>query len=109
AHDYDRVYSTKVDGAENVLAAIGSDDLRLLVFFSSSTARFGRKGQSDYAAANEALNKLAQAEARLRPRTRVASVNWGPWDGGMVTPQLRKLFASEGVGVIPLREGALHA
>ena len=32
------------------------------------------------------------------------SVNWGPWDGGMVTPALKQLFAKEGVGVIPLAE-----
>jgi len=77
-----------------------------MVMFSSSTARFGRKGQSDYAAANEVLNKSAQQQRQLRPQCRVISVNWGPWDGGMVTPQLRQLFESEGVGVIPLQDGA---
>ncbi len=100
------VWSTKVDGASALLAATAADDLSVLAFFSSSTARYGRKGQIDYAAANEALNKLAQREARQRPNCRVLSVNWGPWDGGMVTPQLKKLFAAEGVGVIGLEEGA---
>jgi hypothetical protein len=74
--------------------------------FSSSTARFGRAGQVDYAVANEVLNKLAQQEARRRPACRVASVNWGPWEGGMVTPFLRKVFENEGVGLIPLEAGA---
>jgi acyl transferase domain-containing protein/acyl carrier protein len=100
------VWSTKVDGALALLEATRDDELSALAFFSSSTARFGRKGQIDYAAANEALNKLAQREARRRKNCRVVSINWGPWDGGMVTPGLKKLFAAEGVGVIGLTEGA---
>jgi NAD(P)-dependent dehydrogenase (short-subunit alcohol dehydrogenase family) len=100
------VYSTKVAGLRGLLGAVGSDDLKLLVLFSSSTARFGRLGQVAYAAANEVLNKHAQAEALRRPGCRVVSVNWGPWDGGMVTPSLRPVFASEGVGLIPLADGA---
>ena len=51
------------------------------------------------------LNKHAQREAIRRPGCRVVSVNWGPWDGGMVTPSLRPLFASEGVGLIPPADG----
>ena len=103
---FKNVYSTKVEGLQALLAATRDDELRLMVMFSSSTARFGRKGQCDYAIANEVLNKIAQAEARQRPDCRVISVNWGPWDGGMVTPALRKVFAAEGIGVIPLVEGA---
>jgi len=37
-----------------------------IALFSSSTGRFGRVGQVDYAVANEVLNKTAQAEARRR-------------------------------------------
>ena len=33
-------------------------------------------------------------------------MNWGPWEGGMVTPQLRRIFENEGVGLIPLEAGA---
>jgi hypothetical protein len=62
----------------------------------------------DYAAANEALNKVARCEARRRPGCRVVALNWGPWDGGMVTPGLAKLFAAEGVGLIPGPAGGRH-
>ncbi len=103
---FSQVYQTKVAGFHSLLAATNQVQLKAIVLFSSSTARFGRVGQASYAAANESLNKLAQAQARLRPNTKVVAVNWGPWDGGMVTPALRDLFASEGVGVIPLRQGA---
>ena len=103
---FDHVYSTKVDGLRTLLDLLGHEDLKALVLFSSTTARLGRVGQLAYACANEVLNKTAQVEARRRPGSRVVSINWGPWDGGMVTPGLRRLFESEGVGVIPLLEGS---
>ena len=105
---FTEVFSTKVDGLHALLQATQQDPLSVLVLFSSSTARFGRKGQIDYAAANEVLNKMAQQQLRLRPHCRVVSVNWGPWDGGMVTPGLKKIFTNEGVDVIPLRAGAKY-
>jgi acyl transferase domain-containing protein len=105
---FDEVYETKVRGLRALLEATRTDGLSVLVLFSSSTARFGRKGQVDYAMANEILNKTAHAEARRRPECRVVALNWGPWNGGMVTPALRKLFDAEGVGVIELEHGAAH-
>ena len=104
---FDHVYATKVDGLQNLLELLTNEELKALVLFSSTTARFGRLGQAAYACANEVLNKTAQLEARRRPACRVVSINWGPWDGGMVTPALRKVFESEGVGVIPLLDGAV--
>ena len=77
--DFAQVYGTKVGGLRSVLKAIGERSLKAMVLFSSSTARFGRRGQVDYAAANEVLNKVAQAEAAQRDGCRVMSVNWGPW------------------------------
>jgi acyl transferase domain-containing protein len=102
------VYSTKVEGLRSLLAAVAPDELKFIALFSSSTGRFGRIGQVDYAVANEVLNKIAQQEARLRPACRVVALNWGPWDGGMVTPALKKLFAQEGVEVIALRAGSRY-
>jgi NAD(P)-dependent dehydrogenase (short-subunit alcohol dehydrogenase family)/acyl carrier protein len=99
------VYGTKVGGLRSLLDATSMDDLRFIALFSSTTGRFGRSGQVDYAVANEVLNKLAQAEARRRPNCRCVSINWGPWDGGMVTPALKKVFAGEGIGLIGLDEG----
>ena len=102
---FEQVYSTKVSGLRALLNATRNDELRFIALFSSSTGRFGRVGQVDYAVANEVLNKIAQAEARRRTGCRAVSINWGPWDGGMVTPALKKVFANEGIGVIGLIEG----
>ena len=106
---FDAVYSTKVDGLRNLLDLLAGQELKAVMLFSSTTARLGRTGQLAYACANEVLNKTAQAEARRRPGARVVAINWGPWEGGMVTPALRKVFEGEGVGMIPLTEGGLFA
>ena len=103
---FDRVYQTKVAGLRHLLSAIAPDQLRVLGLFSSYTARYGRIGQCDYAIANEVLNKLARQFSVEHPRAHVVSFNWGPWDGGMVTGGLKKLFAAEDVGLIPMQDGA---
>ena len=103
---FDMVFGTKVEGFANLMRAADRDELKVIINFSSSTGRFGRKGQIDYAAANDTLNKLAQQQKSLRPNCRVLSINWGPWDGGMVNADLKKLFAAEGIQVIPLTDGA---
>jgi NAD(P)-dependent dehydrogenase (short-subunit alcohol dehydrogenase family) len=105
---FQRVWSTKVQGLRSLLSGLALEDLRLLVLFSSTTARLGRVGQVDYAMANEVLNKRAQQLARQLPACRVLSVNWGPWDGGMVTAPLKRVFEQEGVPLIPLQAGADH-
>jgi NAD(P)-dependent dehydrogenase (short-subunit alcohol dehydrogenase family) len=100
------VYETKVTGLRNLLTALEEDPLKILVLFSSSTGRFGRTGQIAYAAANEVLNKTAQLVARQRPACRCVALNWGPWEGGMVTPALAEVFASEGIGLISYHRGS---
>ncbi len=103
---FDLVYGTKVVGLRNLLAALAQEELKVIALFSSYSGRVGRVGQVDYAAANEVLNKMAQVEARRRPGCRVVSVNWGPWNGGMATPGVRKLFEEEGIGLIEPAAGA---
>jgi len=103
---FEKVWRTKVIAMETLLAALADETLKIVAMFSSSTARFGRVGQVDYAMANEVLNKTGAAIRLERPECRVASLNWGPWAGGMVTPELEKVFAAEGVALIPLETGA---
>ncbi len=96
---FSRVYDTKVSGART-LADHLHDDVGFVVFFSSVSGAFGNRGQVDYAAANDALDKLAHTlDQRLDGR--VVSINWGPWGGdGMVTPELEREYARRGIGLI---------
>jgi hypothetical protein len=90
-----------------MLEATANDRLTHICCFSSVAARLGNVGQVDYAMANEVLNKVCQAEQKKRKETCVVkSLNWGPWDGGMVSPQLKTHFESMGVDLIPLETGA---
>ncbi len=103
---FERVYATKVGGLRNLLTAVDSKDLRQVVLFSSVSARYGNVGQADYAMANEVLNKMAQRLSRELMDCRVSSINWGPWDGGMVTAALKREFTRQGVELIPLDAGS---
>lgn len=95
---FENVLTTKILGLRNLLAATTLDPLTHLCCFSSIAARYGNPGQGDYAMANEILNKVCQSEARARAgRCRVKSLNWGPWDGGMVTDHHRRLFELAGL------------
>jgi acyl transferase domain-containing protein/NAD(P)-dependent dehydrogenase (short-subunit alcohol dehydrogenase family) len=99
------VLDTKVGGLRSLLSELRLDDLRHILFFSSVSGRCGNAGQADYAAANEVLNKVAQQLAARLPDCRVASLNWGPWDGGMVRPALKREFLNHGVRLISLEVG----
>jgi KR domain/Polyketide synthase dehydratase len=104
---FQRVYATKIDGLRALLRATEADPLRLLLLFSSVAARSGNLGQSDYAMANDVLNKVAILEQQRRgPACVVRALGWGPWDGGMVDDGLRARFASMNVSLISPDAGA---
>ncbi len=103
---FDHVYDTKVRGFQALMEALFEDPLKYIVLFSSVAARSGNRGQVDYAMANEVLNKTAQNLAVERPDCRVVSINWGPWDGGMVGPGLKREFSKNNIPLIPIQNGA---
>lgn len=103
-----RVIGTKVSGAFLFSHLLKFDSLQFFVLFSSASGVFGNRGQSDYAAANEVLNRLA---ARLDAQWpgRVVALNWGPWHGtgasGMVSEQLQAEFARRQIQLIASEAG----
>ncbi|MBU0991238.1 MAG: SDR family oxidoreductase [Proteobacteria bacterium] len=104
---FDLVFNTKVRGLSTLLSATKKDPLTVICLFSSVAARFGNMGQCDYAMANEILNKVANHEAKRRKGACVVkSINWGPWDGGMVSPLLKDHFKKMGIPLIPIDTGA---
>ncbi|HMD88070.1 MAG TPA: SDR family NAD(P)-dependent oxidoreductase [Anaerolineaceae bacterium] len=105
-NDFETVFSTKINGLENLLHTVPVSQLNFLVLFSSIVGFFGNIGQADYAMANEILNKTAHFIKRKFPSCHVLSIGWGPWDSGMVTPELKKAFEERDVQVIPADVGA---
>ena len=106
--DFSRVFDVKADGCFNLIELTREDSIKLLVAFSSIAARFGNAGQTDYAAANDLLNKYVQLSTkRFSGTMKGVSINWTGWkEVGMVTRgSLMKIFEEGGVDLITVSEG----
>ncbi|WP_020468176.1 type I polyketide synthase [Zavarzinella formosa] len=102
---FERVFATKVDSALTLAGKLDPAKLKAFALFASITSRYGNRGQSDYAAANEVLSKLACDLDRRWPG-RVVSVAWGPWaEVGMVA-ELEKHLVARGLKLISPEAGA---
>ena len=107
--DFDAVYGVKITGLTNLLSALSAQEraaLRHLIVFSSLAGFHGNAGQTDYAMANDALSKMTHRFGALHRGCSARALCFGPWDGGMVTPELKAHFKSQGVQIIPRTEGA---
>lgn len=107
---YDRVFAAKADSAFLLARHLRPESLKALCFFTSVAGRYGNRGQTDYAAANETLNRLAWDLSRKWPGTRVKAINWGPWGktstgAGMVTEPVRAQFLARGIGMVEAGPG----
>ncbi|TQK51704.1 acyl transferase domain-containing protein [Streptomyces sp. SLBN-118] len=106
-----RVYATKADSARHLLdaAAVLAERPLRAILFGSIAAVLGNRGQSDYAAANDALETLG-ADWAARTGNHALTVHWGPWaptgaHTGMVTSELGRSYARRGIRLIDPEEG----
>lgn len=104
-NDFELVVGTKIQGLKACLSNLNLKQLKYAIFFSSVAAFFGNKGQTDYSLANEVLNKMAYWLKHKFPNCKTVSVNWGPWDGGMIDQSLKEALASRDISVIPFERG----
>ncbi len=104
SESFDRVLSTKLDGALVLARLVDPKALKFAAFFSSVAGRFGNRGQADYAAANDALNKLAIWLDR-RWSARVVSMIWGPWSGVGMVSDLEAHLGRQGLRMIDPADG----
>ncbi len=106
SESFDRVFDTKVDSTYLLCRHLQPSDLKVALLFASVAGRTGNRGQSDYAGANEVLNRFAWWMHLNWPTTRVISINWGPWDiTGMATDAVKERFRQRGVIPIPPAAG----
>jgi len=105
AASFERVMRTKIDPLLTLIEAVPRDALKAIVLFTSVAGFFGNRGQSDYAAANEILNRLGE-DLRRRWGIKVICLNWGPWEGtGMVSGEVAAQFRSRGIDLIAVDQG----
>jgi len=103
---WSRVVETKVIGALLLQKFVDPAALKFFTVFSSVAGRYGNSGQSDYATANELMNRLCLSlQARWGERVAVSALCWGPWGAtrfgaGMVTADTEAKFAAKGVRLV---------
>jgi acyl transferase domain-containing protein/NAD(P)H-dependent flavin oxidoreductase YrpB (nitropropane dioxygenase family)/NAD(P)-dependent dehydrogenase (short-subunit alcohol dehydrogenase family) len=103
---FDRVFDTKVDSAYLLARFLHPSQLKLLAFMGSVSGRIGNTGQTDYAAANEVLNRFAWWLSYRWTNTRVVSINWGPWASqGMATGPIQASLKKRGIAPIAIEDG----
>jgi len=103
---WSRVVDTKVVGMLLLQKFVDPARLKFFSVFSSVAGRYGNSGQSDYATANELMNRLCtELQARWGQHVAVSALCWGPWGptkfgAGMVTAETEAKFAEQGVRLV---------
>ncbi|MEM9056231.1 MAG: SDR family NAD(P)-dependent oxidoreductase [Pseudomonadota bacterium] len=101
-----RVFDIKADSAFLLARHLRPDTLRFVTLFTSVAGRYGNSGQTDYAAANEVVNRAAWSlQRRFGDAVKVSAINWGPWAAtrhgqGMVSAEAERKFAARGVHLV---------
>jgi acyl transferase domain-containing protein/NAD(P)H-dependent flavin oxidoreductase YrpB (nitropropane dioxygenase family)/NAD(P)-dependent dehydrogenase (short-subunit alcohol dehydrogenase family)/acyl carrier protein len=104
---FERVFGTKVDSTLTLAKKLDPERTQFLVLFSSLASRYGNLGQSDYAAANDTLCKLA-AQLDRRWAGRATAMAWGPWAGVGMVAHLEKHLVNKGLQLISPEAGPVY-
>jgi malonyl CoA-acyl carrier protein transacylase/NAD(P)-dependent dehydrogenase (short-subunit alcohol dehydrogenase family) len=108
---WSRVVETKVLGLLLLQKHLRPERLQFLSVFSSVAGRYGNSGQSDYATANELMNRICEhLRGRWGAQVNVNALCWGPWGAtkfgaGMVTAETEAKFAAKGVELVSAEVG----
>jgi enediyne polyketide synthase len=97
----------KIRGAQNLLAAIDPDHLRLCITFSSIIARTGLPGEAHYGLANEWLTRLTTHWQSTHPHCRCLAIEWSVWSGVGMGARLGTVdsLVRSGITPIPVEKG----
>ncbi len=106
---FERVFETKALSAYLLARDLTPflKTLKFVAFFSSVAGAFPNRGQADYTAGNEVMNKLAIMIANTWSDSpcRVVALNWGPWEKGMANEAVQSQFQSRGIEPISVPDG----
>ena len=108
---WSKVVETKVIGLLLLQKYLRPDSLKFFTVFSSVAGRYGNTGQTDYATANELMNRLCcQLNNNWENKVNVKAFCWGPWGQtkfgtGMVTEDTEAKFVKKGVKLVSAKPG----
>jgi NAD(P)-dependent dehydrogenase (short-subunit alcohol dehydrogenase family) len=104
--DFRLVFGTKITGLQNIIKSLNLRHLKFFAAFSSAASYFGNEKQADYTLANEILNKLANEVHKAHPEIQAMAINWGPWEGGMVSEALKTILIARKIDMVPFEQGS---
>jgi enediyne polyketide synthase len=104
---FSETLAPKLRGAQNLLAAINPDRLRLFITFSSIIARTGLPGEAHYGLANEWLTGLTEQWQTTHPHCRCLAIEWSVWSGVGMGARLGTVdeLVRTGITAIPVEKG----
>jgi enediyne polyketide synthase len=104
---FSETLAPKIRGAQNLLAAIDPDRLRLFITFSSIIARTGLPGEAHYGLANEWLTRLTENWQTAHPNCRCLAIEWSVWSGVGMGARLGMIdeLTRSGITPIPVEKG----
>jgi enediyne polyketide synthase len=102
-----RTFEPKINGFRNLVDAVDTKRLRLLVTFGSVIGRLGLQGEAHYALANAYLSCLTEDFSRRHPQCRCLAFESSAWSEVGMAKRLGKVEAlrSAGITAIPPKEG----
>ncbi|MBX3395582.1 MAG: SDR family NAD(P)-dependent oxidoreductase [Phycisphaerae bacterium] len=100
--DFERTIRPKLTGLHNILKAVDSRQLRLLVSFGSIIGDAGMPGQADYAVANDWLALATSRVASAHPNCRCLTIDWSVWQSVGMGHRLGKIESLSQQGVTPI-------
>lgn len=92
----------KVTGLANVLAALDTGRLKLLIALGSVIARTGLRGEADYALANEWLARAVERFGAANPACRTITIESSVWSGAGMGERLGRIDALRRDGIAAL-------
>jgi len=110
---WSRVVNTKVIGMLLLQKFVDESKLKFFTVFSSVAGRYGNTGQSNYATANELMNRIcSQLQKNWNNKVKVSALCWGPWGktkfgAGMVTEATEAKFRKFGVYLVTAELGRM--
>ena len=107
AEAFSQTLAPKIQGAQNLLAAIDPDRLRLFITFASIIARTGLPGEAHYGLANEWLTRLTENWRAMHTHCRCLAIEWSVWSGVGMGARLGTVeqLARTGITPIPVEKG----
>jgi enediyne polyketide synthase len=92
----------KIDGLRTVLAAVGEENVKLLITFGSIIGRGGLRGEAHYSTANDWMTELTVDFGQRHPQARALALEWSVWSGAGMGEKLGVVEALMREGITPI-------